>query len=165
MIYTIYDSAEQLSRVPTGRDHTILQAIPEAPASWALIAPPLWLAFHCLWWPLAFYLGFITLSMSLLLTPFAPIAFFVAGLPGLYLWLEGRELLRRRLEAEKMTMVAVVDGDCEGSAIERYLYDLPGRQSAQSDQANWTRTRPVAGNSRPLATAAQMFGPFTAREI
>ena len=162
MIYTIFDKTEPVDRLAVAEDSTTPVAIPESVAPWALIAPPFWLVLHRLWWPLAFYLAFVALGLSLLATPLAPVAFFIAGLPGLFLWLEGWELVRRRLEREQFALVAVVEADGEESAIAHYLQDLPTAprvQAADASPAQSTLPMPPAA-----FTANQMFGPFGARE-
>ena len=168
MIYTLYDKAEQLGRAIHARDHATVVAVPETTANWALIAPPFWLMAHRLWWSLTFYGLFIVLTTLLLWTPLAPLTFFIAGLPGIYLWLEGWQLVRQRMELENMQLVAIVEGETEESAIARYLGELPKSRFdpiADSSTVGDFSREPVPAATYGASTATQLFGPLAAREV
>lgn len=96
-------------------------AIPETKAPWALIAPPFWLAYHRLWWPLVVYLLVAVTGFALLTTPAAPAAFLLGGLPGLYLLLEGHQLRRNKLERDGWTFAGVAEGHDAEEALGRHF--------------------------------------------
>ena len=124
MIYTIHlkpiRSGSTASPVEEARFEGML-AIPEARANWALIAPPLWLAFHALWWELVVYLMVLTGLGLLLATSFWPVALFLGGLPGIYLWLEGNQLRRQKADRNGYTFVDLVEASSAQSALTQYL--------------------------------------------
>ncbi|MEN0040622.1 MAG: DUF2628 domain-containing protein [Pseudomonadota bacterium] len=101
-------------------------AIPEGKAPWALIAPPLWLAWHKLWWALVVYLLVTAIALSLLATPAAPVTLLLGGLPGLYLLLEGHQLRRNKLERMGWRFVGVAEGHDEHEAIARHAGHMVG---------------------------------------
>ena len=156
MIYTLHmrEAARPLPGDDVGETRFDgLMAVPDTVAIWALIFAPFWLWFHRLWWVLGIYLLLIILTFGLLATPFAPASILLSGLPGLYLFLEGNQLRRDKLERHGFETVGVVDAPNERTAIERYL-------------ANWQapvdgpRTNPAPEtphiNSEPKPT----FGMF-----
>ena len=110
-----------------------------------------------------FYFVFVTLFLSLLLTPLAPISFVLAGLPGLFHWLEGWQLVRSRLERQNAQLVKIVEADSEESAIARYLA-VPTEK--ESGFRNTLKTVPPVADESPRrsSTASQMFGFSGARE-
>lgn len=119
MIFTLYQAP-----VPAGGQDTsfdTLQAIPETTSKAALLFPPFWLAWHGLWWALAFYALLFVIAMTLLATSLAGAALLLGGLPGLYLYLEGHQLRRNRLERQGYVHVATVEAPDASVAIERYL--------------------------------------------
>lgn len=136
-----------------------LVAIPEAPAKWALVAPPVWLAFHRLWWPLVVYGLFVTLCLVLLATNLALVALILMSLPGLYLLLEGRQLRINSLEDRGFHLSGIVDADCETSAIAHYL-DRNVAGTATATPANSPVFRPASGSDR----ADDAIGLFAAQE-
>ncbi len=123
MIYTVHTTQpltglDPAQQVRMGLD---LVAIPERASPLALFAPPLWLAWHRLWFAVICYgLTIITLA-TLLATPYWMAAAAVMGLPGLYLWLEGHQLRRARLERQGYVMSAVVEAPNEEAAVARAL--------------------------------------------
>lgn len=113
-IYTIM-------RRPGDNDPADLQAIPEKATAMALAFPPLWLIWHRLWWALVIYGLFTVMLLTLLVTPAAPLILIILGLPGFFLWLEGNQLRRQRLEQLGYIMNDVVEAPDEDVAISRYL--------------------------------------------
>ena len=90
--------------------------ISEAPALLALIFPALWLIWHRLWYALAAYL---LLAAIVSVTAQWTANDALGGLmiiPGLYLFLEGRQLLRARLERRGWRFAGVVEAESEAEA-------------------------------------------------
>ncbi|MEP1207113.1 MAG: DUF2628 domain-containing protein [Rhizobiaceae bacterium] len=147
-----------------------LKAVPEGPAVWALIVPPLWLIAHRLWWPLAYCLLYWMFCLGLLATPFATVTPFIFGLPGLYLMLEGWELVRRRLEADGLTLIGLIDAGDEQAAIGRFLdaQQKQARHSPPSDDSFFgstaTTTKVSPQLSQSAGDSAPAFGLFSPRE-
>ncbi len=125
MIYTLH--IKPSSTVPGDQDgrYDALVAIPEALAKWAILAPPIWLARHRLWWELAVYCVLTGIIFSALATAYAPAALFLGGIPGIYLMLEGNQLRRAQLERNGYELVDVVEASSEDVAVARYLNAVP----------------------------------------
>ena len=125
MIYTIH--------APLGsRDAETFKVIPESKAPWALIAPPVWLAFHKLWLPLLFYVVLSVFLIGLFLTPYWLVGYVLAGLPALYLLLEGNQLRRSALEDRGYQLRDVVDARDEDTALMRHLASVQRDSGASS---------------------------------
>ena len=73
------------------------ELVPEGKAFFALLFPLIWLVFKRLWMPLLVY-AIISVALVLIAAwqPGLPIMY-LAALPGLYLLLEGNELVRRKI--------------------------------------------------------------------
>lgn len=159
MIYTIHGNADQ-------QRSEDLVAVPESLAPWALVAPPIWLIVHRLWWPLAFYVLFVIFTMAVSATPFAVISMVLSWLPGVYLLLEGRELFRRKLQDSGLELVGIVNADDDEEAIMRHVMqqklDIPHLANTKAVNASpqkadsSTPHQPVAANG--------MFGLFSPEE-
>lgn len=124
MIYTIHLKPISSGSIASDADEARfdgLLAIPEARANWALIAPPIWLFLHTLLWELVVYLMVLTGLGLLLATPFWPVALFLGGIPGIYLWLEGNQLRRQKADRNGYAFVDVVEASSTQSALTRYL--------------------------------------------
>ena len=154
MIYTIYapkgpleTRAEELLQLTSPGRFDKLVAIPEGLAKWALIAPPFWLAWHRLWWPLVFYFLFVVFCGALVATPFVPISLFLLSLPGLYLLLEGQQLRRNRLEANGLELSGIVDAGSDSAAIAHYL-DRQAVKVASNTPSQEIIFRPAIRQSR-----------------
>ena len=163
MIYTIYGLPNADFQTPEVDQLDCLKAVSEGLASWALIAPPIWLIIHRLWWPVFLCFLYWSLCLSLLATPFAAATPLIFGLPGLYLMLEGRELYRRNLEAQGLELVALVEATSEQTAIARFL---DGQQPAvQSRISTSTQGQPVLSPqlSKRSGDLEPVFGLFSSR--
>lgn len=125
MIYTLHLKPGNASAFSTKAEDDArfdnLVAVPDTGAYWALVAPPLWLARYGQWFALLIYLGVTGLILTLLATPAAPAAFFLAGIPGLYLFLEGHQLRRQKLDRQGYMPVGVVEAPNQQTAVESFL--------------------------------------------
>ena len=138
MIYTIHMKDQAVAGVDdVERASDYVVAIAETNSKTAIFFPPVWLFYHKLWWELLVYGLVIVLIFSLLATPLAAASFFLSGLPGIYLYLEGHQLIRARLEREGYQLVDVLDASDEESAVGRFL-------------ENW-KPKPVT-RSKPVST-------------
>ena len=157
MIYTIHMNQSGRSRPAAGTEDGRFDdvvAIPDGLASWALIFPPFWLAFHKLWFALVIYMLVAALSLALLATPYAIVSLMLGGIPALYLLLEGHQLRRARIEAEGLKLAGVVDASSERMAISRFLTNW------QEPSEPTVRRSPVMQPKHSAAT----FGMFPGLE-
>ncbi len=132
-----------------------LTAIPEKNANWALFFPPIWLTYHGLWFALMVYGLVMILLFGLLSTPLISISLLLLGLPGLYLWFEGNQLRRNKLEAQGSELVDVVYAPNERAALERYLSNWQPKEHPKTSISQ----RPVTIDSAPN------FGMFPQGEM
>ena len=149
-IYSGYLPPEYMSDPVADR----FQLVSDAKSPLALIFPPFWLAWHRLWLELLAY-GVVVLAIGLLAAwkPSTAVLY-LSALPGLYLLLEGNELIRGKLERNGWRFAGLVDADTKEAAEIRFLmqnektFDAPNtptvltasRQTFISDHA-----RPVSG--------------------
>ena len=122
----------------------------DAKAPLALIFPPVWLIWHSLWVELAVYFA-IAMAISLLAAwqPLPPV-FYLSAFPGLYLLLEGNELIRRKLEREGWHFAGVVNGDNQDEAEIRFLVE-------NNQKFNIERPKPAART--PVVSRSIMSKP------
>ena len=123
MIYTLYQRFE-LGHHGHGnlvRDPDTIEIVPETKATWALVFPPLWLAWHGLWAWLFVWILFTAFILTSLLTPYWPVGIVVGFVPGLYLWLEGHQLRREKLEASGYELTDVIEAPDEATAFARMV--------------------------------------------
>lgn len=112
MIFTLHQDVERTGEA---------EAIPEAAAPLALLFPPVWLAWHGLWWELGFYLLAVFILLSLLATPLAPVAVLLSFLPGMVVFLEGNQWRRARAERYGRPVVDVIEADDAEEALLRFM--------------------------------------------
>ena len=169
MIYTIHGPSQILaSKVTNANQAQIseLVAVPENLAKWALIAPPIWLAFHKLWWVLAAYVLFFMAMTGLLTTSYWPIALGLAGLPGIYLFLEGRQLCRAKLETAGYNMIGVVDATSDDGAIARFVSQVIDQPRLQTRPQTVTGEMTRRWSPEPgTESNGNSIGLFPAKEI
>ena len=112
-IYTVHlpaDGASEKARMTS-----------EAPALLALVFPAFWLLWHRLWFALVVYL-LLAAIFSLAAEWTGSVALgVVAFLPGIFLFFEGRQLLRARLERKGWRFAGVVDAGSVETADLRYF--------------------------------------------
>jgi len=97
--------------------------VPDAKATFALFFPPFWLVWHKLWLPLMVYLCVIIAIMILAFTNPGIAVSYLSVLPGLYLLLEGYELVRKNLENNGWQYVGIVEGENKEEAEIRFVVD------------------------------------------
>ena len=164
MIYTIYGQPNRDRKIDDVDYLDSLKAVPEGISVGALIVPPIWLAMKRLWWLLAFYALYWVFCMALLATPLALTVPFIIGLPGLYLMLEGWELVRRRLELESLTLLDLVDASGEQEAIGRFLANGPSPAPSSDGVRQKLHPQTSYQLSSGSEETAPTFGMFSPRE-
>ncbi|MGI9400708.1 MAG: DUF2628 domain-containing protein [Rhizobiaceae bacterium] len=100
-IYTVH--------IPPSGESESAWFIREGVNIFALIIPFFWLLWHRLWLELTVYIAFLFMLAVLMLLGGAKIVPFVSALPGLYLFVEGNQLVRARIERAGWMLDAVVD--------------------------------------------------------
>jgi len=115
--YTVYLPPEELSE---NREETF-RLIPDSKAPLALIFPPFWLAWYRLWLPLMVYFVAIVAIMMLVFTSPSVAVSYLSILPGLYLLLEGYELVRNDLENKGWQYAGIVEAENREEADIRFL--------------------------------------------
>lgn len=108
-IYIVYTRSEDFKLIREGH------------STFALLAPPFWLAFNKLWLELLAYVVVMSLFLFIAYQLQNGFAFLLTGLPGLFLWLEGNQLVRAKLDRSGWQLSSVVEaGDFE-SAEAKHL--------------------------------------------
>ena len=116
----------------------------------ALIFPPFWLAWHGLWMELLAYLVVaVAILLLMIWQPGAPVGY-LSALPGLYLLLEGTELIRAKYERQGWRYDGIVEGDDQEEAEIRYLTNY-ARESAPEKTKPAPVQRPIG--FKPVANA------------
>ncbi|MEM7069940.1 MAG: DUF2628 domain-containing protein [Pseudomonadota bacterium] len=115
--YAVY-LPPKASNIPSLEGFTLL---PDARTPWALIAPPIWLIWHRLWLPLLVYV--LVVWAVLLLAYWQPgtAVLYLSAIPGLYLLLEGSELIRAKFERKGWRYWGIVTGDNREEAEIRFV--------------------------------------------
>lgn len=87
----------------------------------ALILPLVWLAWHRLWLAFAAYFVFSTVLTGFGATSYAPTVIAFSFLPGIYLLLEGHNLIAGKWESQGYQMIDLVEAESVESAELRWL--------------------------------------------
>lgn len=112
-IYTVH--------MPPNEDAEKARFVREGVNIFALVISFLWLLWHRLWIAMLAYVAFI-LAVGLASRPFGAIAAgFLFLLPGIYLLVEGNELLRKRLARSGWRLAGVVQADSLADAELRFF--------------------------------------------
>jgi hypothetical protein len=115
MIWTIHEKEREAT---TTAD---LRAVRERSGAFAFLFPGLWLALHRLWFIFAVYVLLAIVWVAGLYTQYAGEVILIGFLPGLYVWLEGSQLLRSQMAQQGYDIVDLVDAPDEDTAIAEAL--------------------------------------------
>ena len=102
-------------------DKTNAKFLVDGKSLFAVLAPPLWLIWYRMWWGLVIYLALLAILALLFFTPLREAVLYLSAIPGIYLMLEGNELLRQKHERQGWRFVGVVQGHDIGEAELRYF--------------------------------------------
>jgi len=105
----------------------------------ALVFPAAWLAWHRLWYALAIYLCVAFFFFAISPTQWATIATLFSFVPGLYLFLEGPNLLAAKYRSAGLHFVDVVEAESLETAELKWFIKQP--------VSALTRIQPVSGLS------------------
>ena len=126
-IYSVYlpPEAGNDASVPTMSDADIdrIAFLPDGKALLALIAPAIWLIWQRLWLILAVYVLAMVALVVLAQFGNSQLGSFLSVLPGLFLFLEGREMIHRRYERQGWRFDGVIEAGDEKTAELRYFSD------------------------------------------
>ncbi len=134
MIYTLHQRFLLGEDGRLTRNIDAIEAVPESVSMWALAVPPLWLIRHSLWFALCLYILFGLFLFGLLFTDYWPASVALGGLPGLYLWLEGHQLRRNKLENSGFELTDIVEAPSEDVALARLVVGHSEEQPKTSGQ-------------------------------
>ncbi len=134
---------------PVGEDgskdqHLDTVLIPEATSLAALVIPFFWLLWHRQWWAILFYVMISIAAILLLTTSIGIIVAMLTFIPGLYLFLEGNELRRKKLQRNGWRDAGVVEAPDLASAEYTYFHSVldydqkPARAFSQSPRISKT---------------------------
>lgn len=152
-----------LFEVYTRENTADVEFVSDRVSVFALVLPAIWLVWHRLWYALAVY-GLIALTIAALgSTQWGAIAAAMSFLPGLYLFLEGSNLIGARLERQEFSLAGLVEADSRESAELQWVFD-PGHQVRKEPldgirKQAWPASKPVEADlTKPE------FGMFGANE-
>ena len=120
---------------PAGGVPDDVRLFKDGPSLFALVLPPVFLVWNRLWLPLAVYLCVELLFLILARTSIGSISALLSLLPGLFLFVHGRELVRNRLERQGWREIAVVSGDTEADAEIRLFHTGEAPAAASENSA------------------------------
>jgi Protein of unknown function (DUF2628) len=125
-IYTVY--------MPPDGDTDEARFIRDGANLAALVIPAIWLIWQRLWLWLLFYVV-LALAIGLAWRLVGAGIAFLAILPGVYLLLEGNELVRARLERFGWQLAAIVEAPNRADAELRF-FDIPHQATKEGDRAH-----------------------------
>jgi len=143
--YSIYLPPDKQAQ----EDGSAVKFLVDGNAVYAVMLPPVWLVWHRLWWALGVYISLVAIILLLVTTPWRDAALFLSLIPGLYLWLEGNELIAQKYQRRGWRFVGVVQGANEEDAELRY-YDLKRDEVAAVSSEPKTIENPVENRRQPI---------------
>ena len=115
--YTVY--LPPVDSLENPEDSFVL--VPDTKATMALFFPPFWLIWNKLWLPLmAYFVAIAAIIILAFLNPGIAVSY-LSILPGLYLLLEGYQLVRKNLEDKGWRYAGIVEGENRDEAEIRFL--------------------------------------------
>ena len=131
-IYTVHLPPESLVSGNERRERAVL--IAEQNPLLALIFPLLWLLWYRLWWAAMIYLMISIALIMALDTRYAMVATFLTFVPGIFIFLEGNQLRRDRLQRKGWSPDGVIEGENHETAEIRYSYQLANHGGGRKDR-------------------------------
>ena len=148
-IYSVY--VIEAPDKDTGHDYRF---VPDTKSIWALIAPPVWLIWHRLWLALLVYFCVATgIGMLAGLEP-GPAAAYLSILPGLFLLLDGNQLIVNKLERDGWVYQGVVEANSKEDAETKFF------MGAGEHYINETRVEPVGIPTKTVTPVHSFSGLF-----
>lgn len=140
-------------------DAARVKFLPDNKMIWALIFPPIWLIWHRLWLPLMIYALAVSIIVVIAFRTSEQLGTLLSILPGLYLLLEGSELIRMKHERDGWQFVGIIEAPDLSTAELRYF---SGQNPASAKSHDAGETRPSAAKrapvlGRPASASAGLF--------
>ena len=120
----------------------------------ALVFPAVWLAWHRLWYALAIYLCVAFFFFALGSTHWASITALFSFIPGLYLFLEGPNLLAMKCRKAGYQFIDVMEADSLEAAELKWFVKHPVSAAAGNKPESG-----VSGNVPPLRSPSGVDRP------
>ncbi len=140
-------------------NHSGAVFLPDDKPYFALLAPPIWLAWHRLWWALLIYLVIISAILLLILTPYRDAAVFISLIPGIYIWLEGHKLIHQRYELQGWIFQGVVGANSlDDAELKYYSYSQKNQSTVQDHELG--KEASFAGNLAIPSSTKQSLSIF-----
>jgi len=131
----------------TGNSVDGFRLLRDGKSVFALVVPLIWLIWHRLWLPLMVYLLASAAILALFMASTHVSVAVLSLLPGFYLFLEGPELLRAKLERAGWRYATVVEAQNEEEAELRFLKSTGAATTYKSQSPH--RSRVTAIPARP----------------
>ena len=145
-LYTVHIPPYAVGQEHDQHVDTVL--IPDASSVMALFFPFFWLIWYRLWWASLFY-ALLTIALSILVTgELGLLAAAMTIFPGLFMFLEGQELRRKKLARHGWKMVDTVEDQNQASAEYRYFYTALEQQRVRPE-AKPDKTAPARSYRLP----------------
>ena len=125
----------------------------------ALIFPFVWLLWHRLWFWLAAYVLVAFFLSALGTTSLAVIGAALTFLPGLYIYLEGPNMIADKLELQGWRLAGLVEAVNEDAATARFLERVETVPGMLQEDALQTKLQPVTAQRPVLQHAATTDRP------
>ncbi len=128
--YSVYLPPDDANKPQTASDISYAKFLVDGKCIAAVFLPPLWLIWNRLWWGFAVYLAFSAIISLLAFTDYREAIVFLSMIPGLFLLLEGHELIRQYWEDKGWRFVGVVHGRNAEEAELRFFeaYENQGNE-------------------------------------
>ncbi len=149
--YSVYLPPEDASKPQTASDNSHAKFLVDGKCIAAIFLPPLWLLWNKLWWGFAVYLAFSAIISLLAFTSFQNAIVFLSVIPGLFLLLEGHELIRQYWEDKGWRFVGVVHGRNAEEAELRY-FEAYENQGSEQGREIVRKPQPNAIEMKPAPT-------------
>ncbi len=153
-IFTVHLPPESLVTGNERREHAVL--IAETNPLSALIFPLLWLLWHRLWWAAVFYLLIWVSLVMVLDTGYGMMVTLITFVPGIFVFLEGNQLRRGRLQRKGWSLDGVIEGENRDCAEIRYFHGLTNHGDGTRDRQSSRLTDVRKKLNQQLAVGASM---------
>ena len=135
--------------------------LPDAKSIAAVLLPPIWLIWHRLWWALGVYVAVLFVISMLGYIRFQDAALFLSVLPGLYLLLEGHELVRQKYENQGWQYATTIQARNVEDAELQFYQDIPTQSHAEPIHHSNDKPEKLGSSKNPVFTRQdQSIGLF-----
>ena len=126
----------------------------------ALILPGIWLLYHRLWIEFGLYLVFSALLFAISITPYSPAVMALTFLPGVYLFLEGQNLIAAKNRRSGYVLSGIVDAEnLEAAEIKWFSTRKSNSGLLENPSTEKSDAKQVLRPSSPLLDEPE-FGLF-----